>query len=108
MPLLQRIAAGWCVLVAILLTIVQFSVRTPPPLPLYVAFCAVWLFGAAMLFAHPTFGAVGTAAYGLLLGTQLVSMHGTTTLNLGLAVACFAGSGLAIAFLVQRRRSMKT
>jgi uncharacterized membrane protein YccC len=103
----QIAAAGWCVVVALFLTVVQFTVRTPPPLPLYLAFVAVWLFGAGMLVAYPTFGAIGTMLYGVLLGTQLLVMHGLDTLEVTLAGACFVGSALALWTLVERRRSLK-
>lgn len=102
---IQKLAAGWCLLVAAWLTVYQFvpGFGHPPP-HLYAIFTGVWLFGAAMLWWVPAFGAVGTAAYGVLLGFMLLQMHEARAQNVVLALACFAGAGLAAAVLVARLR----
>lgn len=102
--LLQRLAAGWCLLVAGLLTLYQFAPGFGhPPFFLYAIFTAVWLFGALMLWLVPVFGAVGTALYGVLLGGQLLVAHDAgRAQNVVLALACFAGAALAVAVLVAR------
>jgi hypothetical protein len=103
--LLQRVAAGWCLLVAALLTVYQFAPGFGhPPTFLYVLFTGVWLFGAAMLWLAPVFGGVGTALYGVMLGAQLLMTHATRAQNVVLAAASFAGAALAVAFLVARGR----
>ena len=88
---------------AALLTLYQFApgFGHPPP-HLYALFTGVWLFGAAMLWWFPTFGAAGTALYGLILGAQLLAAHETRTQNVVLAVASFVGAALAVAVLVAR------
>jgi hypothetical protein len=101
----QRWAAGWCLLMVAFLAVIQFGGFDHPPLPLYLLFSGVWLFGAAMLWWFPTFGAIGTALYGVLLGVQLFLMHGLTPMNALLALASFAGSAWALSVLIQRRRS---
>lgn len=101
---MQWVAAGWCLLMVALLSAVQFSGGPAPPLPLYLVFSGVWLFGAAMLLAFPRFGAWGTALYGVILGVQVINMHGGSPLNWLLAVGSFAGSGLALAYLMALRR----
>lgn len=90
---------------AALLTVVQFGGFPHPPLPLYLVFTGVWLFGAAMLWWVPTFGAIGTAAYGVILGVQLFLMHGGSALNIVIAAGSFVAAGIAIAFLLERRRA---
>lgn len=107
--LLQKAAAGGCLLVAALLTVYQFvpGFGHPPP-HLYAVFTGVWLFGAAMLWWVPVFGAVGTAAYGLLLGAMLLRTHETRGQNVVLALACFAAAALAAAVLVARLRAKRT
>jgi hypothetical protein len=76
------------------------------PVTLLALFCAVWVFGAAMLWWSPTFGAVGTALYGVILAGALLSMHGGVALNLALGAGFLVGSLLAVAVLVERWRSM--
>lgn len=87
-----------------LLTIVQFGGFDHPPPFLYALFTGVWLFGAAMLWWFPTFGAIGTALYGLILGVQVLLMHGAEPMNVLLALGSFAGTGWAVAVLLERRR----
>jgi hypothetical protein len=101
---LQATAAGACVLSVALLAYVQFATRTHPPATLFLLFAGVWVFGAVMLYAAPTFGAVGTALYGILLGADVLAMHGALALNILLAGVSFATSALALAFLVVHRR----
>lgn len=100
---LQIAAALWCVLMALLLVGVRLAGWGIPP-ALLAVFCAVWLFGAAMLWWFPAFGAWGTALYGVILAVALLRMHGTFSLNLGLSLAFLVGSALALASLWQRRR----
>lgn len=102
---LQTIAAGWCLLNAAVLTLLQFGGFPHPPLPLYLVFTGVWLFGAAMLWRFPVFGGVGTAIYGAFMGLQILLMHGGDPLNLAVSASSFVAAGLAAAFLAQRRRS---
>lgn len=104
---LQRVAAGWCLFMVLFLSVVQFSGGPSPPLPLYLVFSGVWVFGAVMLMTFPRFGAVGTALYGVILGVQVLQMHGGSALNWALAVGSFVGTGLAVAYLMvlRRRRS---
>jgi len=73
-------------------------------LVLFVVFAGVWLFGAFMLLRAPAFGAVGTALYGIILAVQLFQTHGTGTLDLVIGVGSLAGSGLAMSYLMVRRR----
>ena len=86
------------------LALVQFGGFPHPPTFLYVLFSGVWVFGAAMLWWFPTFGAIGTALYGVILGVQLFAMHGFTPMNALLALASFTGSAWAVAVLIERRR----
>lgn len=93
-----------CLAMAGLLGVYQFVPGFGhPPIELFLVFTGVWLFGAAMLWMAPLFGGAGTAAYGLLLGAQLLATHDATRAqNLVLAVGSFAVAALAIAFLVLR------
>ncbi|HUR69382.1 MAG TPA: hypothetical protein VM370_09065 [Candidatus Thermoplasmatota archaeon] len=99
---LQRIAAAWCLLMAGLLIFVQVAPLPHMPFALFALFNAVWIFGAAMLWWFPTFGAIGTALYGLILAVSIVRMHGGSALNWAIAAGSLIGSGLAIAFLMRR------
>lgn len=101
---LQGVAAAWCLLLVLLLSIVQFFGASAPPLSLYLVFVGVWIFGAVMLYVAPRFGAWGTAAYGVILGIQVFRMHGGSALNWGIAIASFAATGLALAYLATLRR----
>lgn len=90
---------------AALLTVYQLAPGFGhPPLALYLVFTGVWLFGAAMLWRFPVFGAAGTAVYGFVLGAQLLATHAARAQNVVLALASFAGALLAVAVLVARRR----
>lgn len=102
---LQKAAAAWCLLMVAFLAVLQFGTDSHPPLFLFLIFSGVWIFGAAMLWWVPTFGAIGTALYGVILGVQLFRAHGFTSLNAGLGAASFIGSVLAVLFLVERLRS---
>lgn len=102
---LQRASAVWCLVMAALLTVVQFGGFPHPPLPLYLVFTGVWLFGAAMLWWVPLFGAVGTAVYGVLLGVQIFLMHGGSALNVVISAGSFLATGLAVAFAIERWRA---
>lgn len=99
---LQKLAAGWCLLMAAALTLVQVSPLPSPPVSLYLVFTGVWLFGAVMLWIVPVFGGVGTALYGAILGLQLFAAHGVTLQNGLLAFGSFVGTGLALVFLRER------
>ncbi|MEA3199922.1 MAG: hypothetical protein QOE90_1350 [Thermoplasmata archaeon] len=72
------------------------------PVALLVIFSAVWVFGAAMLWWYPVFGALGTAAYGLFLAYDLVAMHGAIALNVALSAGFVLGALLALGVLAQR------
>ena len=103
---LQTIGAAWCVLMVILLSAIQLM--TPgagmPP-TLWFTFSAVWVFGAAMLWWFPTFGAIGTAMYGLILGVEVLVMHGGRTSTYLIAVGSFAATAIALAVLAERIRA---
>lgn len=101
---LQAFAALWCLLMAVALVGVKLA-GWAIPLPLLALFSGIWVFGAAMLWWVPAFGALGTALYGLLLSAALLSMHGAVALNVALSAGFVVGSLLAVAFLVQRRRA---
>lgn len=103
-PRIETAAAAWCVLMVVLLSLVQLATPGPgmPP-ELWLVFSAVWLFGAAMLWWFPTFGAIGTAAYGVILTYLLWRAHGLGGLNLLIAIGSLVGSALATAVLVRRR-----
>lgn len=102
---LQRIAAGWCVLMVLLLSGIQLA--TPgagmPP-TLWLLFSGVWVFGAAMLWWVPTFGAIGTALYGIILGVNVLQMHGGSLSTWLIAIGSFIGTAIAVAFLMERRK----
>lgn len=102
---LQKVAAAWCLLMVAFLAVIQFGTDSHPPMFLFLIFSGVWLFGAAMLWWVPVFGAVGTALYGVILGVQLFVMHGFSGMNAALGAASFVGSALAVLFLVERLRS---
>ena len=104
-PLLQKVAAGGCALMVVLLGAVQLTSATPPPWGLFLLFAGVWVFGAAMLLQRPVFGALGTAAWGVLSGVQLLLMHGPSPRNLGLAAVSWLVAAAALAFLAARRRA---
>lgn len=108
-PRIQTAAAAWCVLMVVLLSVVQLvtpGAGMPPEL--WLVFSAVWLFGAAMLWWFPTFGAIGTAAYGVLLTFLLYRAHGLGGLNILIAIGSIAASGLAIAVFVGRRATSES
>lgn len=104
--LVQTWAAAWCVVMVLLLSGIQL-LTTGPGMPpeLWLVFSAVWIFGAAMLWWFPTFGAVGTAAYGVLLTYLLWRAHGLDGANALIALGALLGSALAVWTLVERRRS---
>jgi hypothetical protein len=105
---LQILAALWALLCALALAVLQFGGFPHPPLVFFLIFAGVWLFGAAMLWWLPVFGAVGTALYGVVLAADLLSMHGSGGQNALLAALSLAGSALAVAALLQvRRRSAR-
>ena len=100
---LRLAAIALALLNAAILTGIQLG-PVHPPLVFFLVFAGVWLFGAAMLWWFPTFGAIGTALYGAILAVDLLSMHGRGVLNDALAVTSVAAAVLAIATLVARRR----
>ena len=105
---LQRVAAAACVLMVLLLAGVQLATPgTGMPPTLWLLFTAVWIFGAAMLWWFPTFGAVGTAIYGVVLGWNVLTMHGVRTSTVLIAIGSFVATGLAVMVLVERLRSRK-
>jgi len=98
-------AAGWCVLMVLLLSGIQLTTTGPGmPAELWLVFSAVWAFGAAMLWWFPTFGAVGTAVYGILLTVLLQRAHGLGGSNALIAAGSLIGTALAVWVLVERRR----
>lgn len=105
-PTLQTAAAAWCVLMVLLLSGVQLFTQGPgmPP-QLWLVFSAVWVFGAAMLWWFPTFGAIGTAVYGLLLTYLLWRAHGLAGANVLIAIGSLVGTGLAIGVLLRARKA---
>lgn len=92
----------------LLLAYVQFAAARPPPLPLFLLFVAVWTFGAAMLYARPLFGALGTALYGAIMAVQVLNMHGGSALNFAIAGGSLAATALALLLAFQLRRSPST
>lgn len=104
-PRIQTAAAAWCVLMVVLLSVVQLATAGPgmPP-ELWLVFSAVWLFGAAMLWWFRTFGAIGTAAYGLILTFLLYRAHGLGGMNALIAVGSLIATGLSVWLLVRRKR----
>ncbi|GEM_PF-6987608 len=101
---LRAFAALWCLLMAAALVAVKLA-GWGIPAALLVLFSSVWVFGAAMLWWFPLFGAVGTALYGVLLAGALLSMHGGVALNLALSAGFVVGALLALGVLLERRRS---
>lgn len=101
----QTWAAAWCVAMVLLLSGIQLLTSGPgmPP-ELWLVFSGVWLFGAAMLWWFPTFGAIGTAVYGVLLTFLLWRAHGLGGANVLIALGALLGSALATWALVERRR----
>lgn len=106
-PPLQRLAAYWCLtMAALLLALVVLPPNLGIPPFLAALFIGVWLFGAAMLWWYPTFGALGTAGWGILSGAQAIRAHGMeASQTITLVLGSFLGAALALTFLVQRRRS---
>lgn len=105
---LRLAAAGLALAMAALLVVLQFVV-TPlvkAPTPLFLAFTAVWVFGAVMLVTFPTFGAAGTALYGLLIAWGFWRMHGLRNVEDGLViVGSLAAGALSAMVLVKRIRA---
>lgn len=102
----QSIAALWCVGMVLLLSAIQLFTSGPgmPPV-LWLVFSAVWLFGAAMLWWFPTFGAIGTALYGVILVVLLWRAHGLDGANVLIALGSVGGSAVALWAFVTRRRA---
>lgn len=103
---LQAYAALWALLVAVALVAVRLAGWSIPT-PLLLLFSGVWLFGAAMLWWFPVFGAIGTAAYGILLSVALLRMHGGFALNMALAGGFLVGTLLALGALWQVRQARR-
>lgn len=107
--LLRDAAMYACLAMAALLVLLQF-VLTPArqaPFVLFFLFTALWLFGAAMLWFYPVFGATGTVAWGLISAAGAAQTHkalGVEDLLLigGSLVPCI----LAAAYLASRRRRL--
>lgn len=93
---------------ALLLTAVQIFSPTKPPFVLFLVFAGVWIFGAVMLLRAPTFGAIGTALYGVILAVQLFQMHGTGALDIIIGTGSLLGSALAVGYLMVRRRQHRS
>lgn len=104
---LQRVAAAWAILMALALAAVKLA-GSSMPLALFALFAAVWLFGAAMLWWFPAFGAAGTMLWGIFLASALVRMHGAGPLNGALAVGFLVGAILAAGVLAQRIRARRS
>lgn len=94
--LVRRLAVAGCAINAVLLLLVQLAGPTKPPFWLFLIFFGVWAFGAIMLELMPKLGTVGTAVYGVVLGLDLISMHGASNLNIGLALSALATAGLSV------------
>lgn len=105
---LQKAAAGWALLMAALLLAVALGpTQAGIPPVLLGFFVGLWVFGATMIWYAPLFGGAGTAAWGLLSGSQALSMHGATATNLVVVVGSFIGAALAVAFLAERWRARR-
>jgi uncharacterized RDD family membrane protein YckC len=78
------------------------------PPALWFAFSAVWIFGAAMLWWFPMFGAWGTALYGVILGVNVLQMHGGRTSTWLVAAGSFLATVLALAVYLELRRNKKS
>lgn len=103
---LQKVAAGWALgMIALLLVLAVVPPHLGIPDFLLALFIGIWAFGAAMIWWVPWFGAIGTAAWGLLSGGQALAMHGATTQNLVVVAGSFVGAALALAFLAQLWRA---
>lgn len=103
---LQKLAAAWCVVMVLMLGGIQLATPgTGMPPTLWLVFSSVWVFGAAMLWWFPTFGAAGTALYGVILGVNVLTMHGGRSSTYLIALGSFFATALAIAVLVERRRA---
>lgn len=103
---LQKLTAAWCVVMVLLLGGIQLATPgTGMPPVLWLVFSAVWIFGAAMLWWVPTFGALGTALYGVILGVNVLTMHGGRTATYLIAIGSFLATGLALAAFVEIRRA---
>lgn len=102
---LQTICAVWAAGMVVLLAVVQLAISEGDmPAWLWGVFTAVWIFGAAMLWWFPMFGAIGTAIYGLILAVNVMTMHGTKTSTVLIAAGSFGATALCLAFLWQRLR----
>ena len=100
------VAAAWCVAMVLLLSGIQLFTTGPGmPAELWLVFSAVWVFGAAMLWWFPTFGAIGTAAYGVILTYLLWKAHGLGGTNQLIAIGSLLGTALAVWALVSLRRA---
>lgn len=103
---LQIAAALWCVVMVVLLGGIQLLTTGPGmPAELWLVFTAVWIFGAAMLWWFPLFGAAGTALYGVILGWNVLAMHGSTGTNWLIAIGSFVATALALGVLWKRLRA---
>lgn len=104
----QRYAIAGAVFNVVLLVLFQF-VLTPgeaAPLPLFLLFVGLWIFGAVMLVVLPTFGAVGTAAWGFLAAGAAWRTHASFDLeDVSLISASLGGGLLALGFLIGRIQS---
>lgn len=104
---LQRAAVLAALLMALLLVGVWVMPGSEIPPRFAALFTAIWLFGAAMMWWFPLFGATGSALWGLLSGSQAISMHGFQGINAVVVVGSFVTAGLALALLVERWRARR-
>ena len=105
---LQTAAAAWCGLMVLLLGGIQLFNEGPGmPATLWLVFTAVWIFGAAMLWFYPLFGAAGTALYGVILGWNVLTMHGVRASTVLIAIGSFVATALSLAVLWRRLRARR-
>ena len=102
----QKAAAGWCVLMVILLAGIQLANPGPgmPP-ALWLIFSGVWIFGAAMLWWFPPSAPSARRSTGSSLVSNVFTMHGATASTWAVAIGSFAGTIFAVIVLAERIRA---
>lgn len=104
---LRLATAGLALLMAVVLVLLQFVLtpETKAPTGLFLGFTGVWVFGAVMLVTFPTFGAAGTALYGILVAVGFYQMHGLRSgEDAVMILGSLAATALSIAVLARRFR----
>lgn len=102
--LVQRLAVGATLLNVVVLTLLQFVLTSGAgaPFALFVLFVGIWLFGTVMLLVAPRFGAVGTAAWGLLAAFASYRTHRSLdAANSTIILVSLVGAVLALLFLAE-------